>query len=249
MEIPSTVAGVVKALKVQVGDKVSEGSVILELAQEGAAEATPKSQSAAKAKEAPAASAAPAEQASRPAAASAAASGGAAGQSQQATVVVPDIGDATDVEVIEIMVSVGDHVDVEQGLITVESDKASMEVPSSHSGVVKEVRVKLGDKVNQGSEIVVLEVAAGSADQASQAAASPAGEAPQADAAPAPLSAMHEPDVAPESTGAAAPAAAIGSEPVVGGGSGKLASAPPERHSPTESFASADVPLRNLPHA
>ena len=73
---------------------------------------------------------------------------------------VPDIGDFKDVAVIELLVKVGDRVAVEQSLITVESDKASMEIPSSHAGVVKEVLVKLGDKVGKGSQVVVLEVAA-----------------------------------------------------------------------------------------
>ncbi|XOT94316.1 biotin/lipoyl-containing protein, partial [Alcaligenes pakistanensis] len=70
------------------------------------------------------------------------------------TVQVPDIGDARDVDVIEIMVQVGDTIEVDQSLITVESDKASMEVPSSHAGVVTAVKVKLGDKVSQGSDIL-----------------------------------------------------------------------------------------------
>ena len=72
-------------------------------------------------------------------------------------VVVPDIGDFKDVEVIEVLVKPGDTVKPEQSLITVESDKASMEIPSSAGGVVKELKVKLGDKVSQGSAILVLE--------------------------------------------------------------------------------------------
>ena len=77
---------------------------------------------------------------------------------------VPDIGDFTDVEVIEVMVKPGDPVRVDDSLITIESDKASMEVPSTEAGVVKEIRVKIGDKVSQGSPIVVVETAAKSAD-------------------------------------------------------------------------------------
>src|SRR5690606_39444304 len=72
---------------------------------------------------------------------------------------VPDIGDFKDVEVIEVLVNVGDTVKVDQSLITVESDKASMEIPSSHAGVVKEIKIKLGDKVSEGSPLLVLEVA------------------------------------------------------------------------------------------
>ena len=78
-------------------------------------------------------------------------------------VVVPDIGDFKDVEVIEVLVKPGDTVKPEQSLITVESDKASMEIPSSAGGVVKELKVKLGDKVSQGSAILVLEPSAASA--------------------------------------------------------------------------------------
>ncbi|NBX54525.1 MAG: dihydrolipoyl dehydrogenase, partial [Betaproteobacteria bacterium] len=78
-------------------------------------------------------------------------------------VTVPDIGDFDEVAVIELLVKVGDTVKAEQSLITVESDKASMEIPCSHAGVVKELKVKLGDKVKQGSVVVVLDVAGASA--------------------------------------------------------------------------------------
>ena len=76
---------------------------------------------------------------------------------------VPDIGDFSDVAVIELLVQPGDTVKVEQSLITVESDKASMEIPSSHAGVVKELKVKLGDKVSEGSVILTLEASEASA--------------------------------------------------------------------------------------
>src|SRR5690554_5421672 len=72
---------------------------------------------------------------------------------------VPDIGDVTDVDVIEVLVAAGDTVDLEQSLITVESDKASMEIPASSKGVVQEVLVKVGDKVSEGTPIVRLEAA------------------------------------------------------------------------------------------
>ena len=74
---------------------------------------------------------------------------------------VPDIGDFKDVEVIELLVKPGDTVKVEQSLVTVESDKASMEIPSSHAGVVKELKVKLGDKVSEGTLVLMLEAAGG----------------------------------------------------------------------------------------
>jgi pyruvate dehydrogenase E2 component (dihydrolipoamide acetyltransferase) len=107
---------------------------------------------------------------------------------------VPDIGDFKDVEVIEVLVKAGDTVKVEQSLITVESDKASMEIPSSHAGTVKEMRVKLGDKVSEGSVVLLLdteEAASAAPSPAPTAAAAPtvpppAGEATQAAVAPPP---------------------------------------------------------------
>ncbi|MFI4928892.1 MAG: dihydrolipoyl dehydrogenase [Burkholderiales bacterium] len=93
---------------------------------------------------------------------------------------VPDIGDFKDVAVIELLVKPGDRVAVDQSLITVESDKASMEIPSSAAGVVKELKIKLGDKVSQGSTVLVLE------GEASASSQSPAAKAPAAPAAPTP---------------------------------------------------------------
>jgi pyruvate/2-oxoglutarate dehydrogenase complex dihydrolipoamide acyltransferase (E2) component len=81
----------------------------------------------------------------------------------QIEIKVPDIGDFKEVEVIELLVKVGDVVKPEQSLITVESDKASMEIPSSHAGVVKELKVKLGDKVAMGSIVLMLEPSSRSA--------------------------------------------------------------------------------------
>src|SRR6478752_5773462 len=91
---------------------------------------------------------------------------------------VPDIGDFKEVEVIEVLVAVGDTIKAEQSLITVESDKASMEIPASQGGVVKEVKVKVGDKVAKGSVVVVVEGGA-------QAAAAPAAKSEAAAPAPA----------------------------------------------------------------
>jgi len=98
---------------------------------------------------------------------------------------VPDIGDFKDVAVIEVLVKPGDTVAAEQSLITVESDKASMEIPSSHAGVVKELKLKLGDKVNEG--VVILTLDAAGAAVSAPAAAAPAAAAPApAASAPAP---------------------------------------------------------------
>jgi pyruvate dehydrogenase E2 component (dihydrolipoamide acetyltransferase) len=150
MEIPSTAGGVVKEMKVKLGDKVSEGSVLLTLESAGAASPAP----------APATGpSAPAPQAAAP---QAAAPATAAASSGRVEVRVPDIGDFKDVAVIEVLVKPGDTVKNEQSLITVESDKASMEIPSSAAGVLKELKVKVGDKVNQGDLIAIVEGASSS---------------------------------------------------------------------------------------
>jgi dihydrolipoamide dehydrogenase len=114
----------------------------------------------------------------------------------QIEVQVPDIGDFDEVEVIEFLVKVGDTVKVDQSLLTVESDKASMEIPSSHAGVVKEIKVKVGEKVKQGTKILVLE--------ANGAAAAPAATAPTAAPVAAPAAAAPAPAAAPVSAPAAA---------------------------------------------
>jgi len=158
MEIPSSAAGVVKEVKVKLGDKVKQGSLVVMLEAEGAAAAAPAAAAPAPAAAAPA----PAAAAPAPSPAPAAASG-------PVEVRVPDIGDFKDVTVIEVMVKPGDAVKVEQSLITVESDKASMEIPSSAAGVLKELKVKIGDKVNIGDLLAVLEGVAGAAPAASPA--------------------------------------------------------------------------------
>src|SRR6185369_2522369 len=165
MEIPSSQAGVVKEIKVKVGDKVAEGSLLLIVEASGAG--------AAPAAAAPAAAASPAA-----APAAAAAPAPAAASTGPVEVKVPDIGDFKEVEVIEVLVKVGDTIAKDQSLITVESDKASMEIPSSHAGVVKEVKVKVGDKVNEGSVLLALEAEGAGASAAP--APPPAAPAPQA---------------------------------------------------------------------
>ena len=160
MEIPASHAGVVKEMKVKLGDKVAEGSIVLFVEAEGAA-----STAAPVAAPAPATAAAPV---AAPAAAPAAAV--TAAVSAIVEVKVPDIGDFKEVEVIEVLVKAGDSVKKDQSLITVESDKASMEIPSSHSGVVKEMKIKLGDKVAEGSIVLVLETSEGGVAAAPAAA-------------------------------------------------------------------------------
>ncbi|MBB5456913.1 dihydrolipoyllysine-residue acetyltransferase [Paraburkholderia sp. Cpub6] len=157
MDVPSSADGVVKEVKVKVGDAVSEGTLIIVLEGANAAAAAPAP--------APAPAAAPAAAAPAPAAAG--------GGVQE--IKVPDIGDYKDVPVIEIAVKVGDRVEKEQSLVTLESDKATMDVPSSAAGVVKEVKVKVGDTVSEGSVIVVIEAEGGAAPAPAPA---PAAKAP-----------------------------------------------------------------------
>jgi pyruvate dehydrogenase E2 component (dihydrolipoamide acetyltransferase) len=147
MEIPSSTAGVVKEMRVALGDKVKQGSIVLVVEAAGAAAVSAAAPVAA-AVAAPVAAPAPA--AAAPAAAVATVSG-------PIEVHVPDIGDFKDVAVIEVFVKPGDTIKVEQSLITVESDKASMEIPSSHAGVLKELKVKVGDTVNIGDLLAILE--------------------------------------------------------------------------------------------
>ena len=147
MEIPSSTAGVVTELRIRLGDKVKQGSVVLMVeatADVAAAASTPAAATAA----------APAPVSTAPALAPVVATPAASGL---VDVHVPDIGEFKDVAVIEIFVKPGDAIKVEQSLITVESDKAAMEIPSSAAGVLKELKVKVGDKVNIGDLLAILE--------------------------------------------------------------------------------------------
>ena len=187
MEIPCSQAGVVKEIKVALGAKVKQGSVVLMLEVVGASAAA-----------APAV--APTAAASAPVAAAAAPVAVAAVASGPIEVRVPDIGDFKDVSVIEMLVKVGDTIKLEQGLITVESDKAAMEIPSSVAGVVKELKVKLGDTVNIGDLVAILEgsvPAAAAAPAPAPAAVAPATAAPAAAAPAAAAVPAHVPGAAP----------------------------------------------------
>ena len=190
MDVPATDAGVVKEVKVKVGDKISEGGVILLVETDGAGTAA-----------APAAAPAPAEQ---PAAAPVQAAPAAGGATVQ--VVVPDIGGHSDVDVIAVEIKVGDSVAEDQTLITLETDKATMDVPCTAAGTVTAVHVKVGDKVSEGS--LIIDVAASGAAAAAPVQAAPAAQA--AAPAPAPVqTAAPAPAAAP-----AVPVAAFGSTPV-----------------------------------
>ena len=179
MEIPAPKAGVIKAMKVKLGDRLKEGDELFELEVEGEAAAAP-AEAAAPAAAAPAAAASssPAEAA---APAPAAAPAAAAAETVQ-DIHVPDIGSSGKAKIIELMVKVGDTIAADQSLITLESDKASMEIPSPAAGVVEAISVKLDDEVGTGDLILKLKVA-GTAPAA--APAQPAAAPAKAEAAPA----------------------------------------------------------------
>ncbi|AVF40512.1 dihydrolipoyllysine-residue acetyltransferase [Pandoraea apista] len=205
MDVPSPAAGTIKALSLKVGDEVSEGSLILTL------ETANGSGAQANGAAAPAPAAAPQAAAPAPAPAAAPAAPAASGSTSKIDVKVPDIGGYDDVPVIDVLVKVGDTVTAEQSLVTLESDKASMDVPSPAAGVVKELKVKVGDKVSEGTLIVVLEGAA-PAKAAAPAAAPASAPAAQSAAPVAPA-----PVAAPAPAAAPAPSAAVsnaGTQPI-----------------------------------
>jgi pyruvate dehydrogenase E2 component (dihydrolipoamide acetyltransferase) len=194
MEIPSSHAGVVKEMRVKLGDKVNQGALVMliETGAPSAAAAVPMATSPAAAPVVP------------PAAAVATA----AAVSGPVELRVPDIGDFAEVSVIEVLVKPGDRIKLEQSLITVESDKASMEIPSSHAGIVKDVRVKLGDKVAKGSVVAVIE-ASGASGPASSGTVSPPGAAGSV----APVAAANSPVPAGDAPRASPTAALAPPEP------------------------------------
>ncbi len=164
MDVPSTVDGVIKEVLVQLGSKVSEGVVLIKV-------------------ETGAAAAVAAPQASAPAPAPAAAPAALAAGGGVVEVKVPDIGDFAEVPVIELYVKVGDSIKVDDAIATLESDKATMDVPSTVAGVVKEVLVQLGSKVGEGTVLIKVETGA------SAPAAAPVAQAAAPAAAPAAISA------------------------------------------------------------
>jgi pyruvate dehydrogenase E2 component (dihydrolipoamide acetyltransferase) len=197
MDVPSPAAGVVKELRVKVGDRVGEGALVMFL-EAAAAAAAPAPAAAA----APAPSA-PAPVAAAPASAPVAAPAAPASSGGLVELKVPDIGDFKDVPVIEIFVKVGDSIAADAPLVALESDKATMEVPASSGGIVKEIKVKVGDRVGEGAVVVVVE-AVGAAPAAAPAPVAAPAAAPAALAAPAPVAAP---------VAVAAPAAAVATAP------------------------------------
>ena len=266
MEIPASQGGVVKSIALKVGDKVSEGAVVLVLEEAGdsgaEADATSKDgkkgqadaptgvnsgesndeppvsggategQQAGKARGAEADEGkAEASGAGKSESKSSESGAGAAGE--LVSVTVPDIGDFADVEVIEVMVAEGDEINAEQSLITVETDKASMEIPASHAGVVKSLKVKVGDKISKGSPI--LEVQTAGSDSGSRGAAA-------ASAAATPTSKSDGGDAKPAANDAKASSAKDQS-------GGKSSQSDSGRESPSVSLQDANLAPNKLPHA
>ncbi|MEA9758540.1 dihydrolipoyllysine-residue acetyltransferase [Xanthomonas campestris] len=188
MEVPSSVAGVVKEIKVKVGDSLSQGALValIEVTDAGAETAAAPAPAAAPAKAAPAAAPAPAAKA-EPAAPAAASVGG------QVEARVPDIGDYSGVPVIEVLVAVGDTVAKDQSLVTLESDKATMEVPSSVAGVIKELKVKVGDSLSQGDLVAIIAASDGGAG-AAQSPAKPTTDTAETAGKVEPVAVPAEPD-------------------------------------------------------
>src|SRR5690554_3720583 len=214
MDVPSSAAGVIKEVLIKVGDKVAEGSVLLKVESADApAREEPKAAAAEKPAPAPdAGKAAPAPDAAK---AAAPAARPAAGGTVQ--VKVPDIGDFDEVPVIEMFVQVGDTLKEEDAICTLESDKATMDVPSSATGTVRKVLVKVGDKVGEGSVLLEVESEASDATPAEKAAPAPAERA-----APAPQPAAAEqsapaPQSAPQPAAAESPAASSPTPVKLGG--------------------------------
>ncbi|MRJ41953.1 MULTISPECIES: dihydrolipoyllysine-residue acetyltransferase [Idiomarina] len=198
MDIPAPFAGVVAELKVKVGDKIKEGDLLamFEAAAEAGADADADAdkdagadaeQPAAKGEEQEAASAKDSTDKSSDDSSEASSEEQQAGSGATKTidVMVPDIGESGEVDVIEVLVSAGDQIAAEDGLITLETDKATMDVPSPQAGVVESVEVKVGDKVKEGSLVVRLQIREASASSAAPAAsqAEPAPSVASSDAA------------------------------------------------------------------
>ncbi|NQZ88771.1 MAG: dihydrolipoyllysine-residue acetyltransferase [Colwellia sp.] len=172
MDIPAPFAGKLSALLVSVGDKIKEGDIIAEMTSSSASVEEAASAEVAVVVEATVAVEAPVASVSA--------------TSEIIEIAVPDIGEDGEVEIIDVMVNVGDVIEVEDGLITLETDKATMDVPSSHAGTVKEVFVRIGGKVKQGSIVIKLETSSGSpVEVVSAPVVEKVVEAPKAKPAPA----------------------------------------------------------------
>ena len=168
MDIPAPFAGTVKEIKVAVGDKVSEGTLLIQVEEAGGSDTAEEK---------------PAQKEAAPAASNESSSNSSAA-TKTIEVEVPDIGTEDEVDVIDVLVSAGDSVSKEDGLITLETDKATMDVPCPEDGKVVELKVAVGDKVGQGKVIMTLEVG-GSGAAESSGSETQANEAPAKESAPA----------------------------------------------------------------
>ena len=177
MEIPAPKAGVVKSLKVKLGDRLKEGDELLELESEEGQDSAAPAQAAAE--PAGAATGGPTDEAEAPTPPGDDDASASAGEGETQEIKVPDIGSSGKASVIEIAVKAGDTIAAEQALITLESDKASMEIPSPAAGVIESISVKVGDEVGTGDLILILKGAASSKPAAGKAPASQAASAPK----------------------------------------------------------------------
>ena len=229
MEIPSSHAGVLKELRVKLGDKVAEGAVIAVIETADAAPApAPAAAPAAEAVAASAASAPVSEQKAAEVPATRAQAAPVAAASSM-NIVIPDIGDFKDVAVIEVLVKVGDTVEAEQSLFTVESDKASMEIPSPAAGTITALSLKLGDKVNVGDVVGAMTV--------------------QGAAAPAPVAATPSPASAGEGRGEGATASVPAPAPAVANSQPSPQPSPASGRGGEAAHNPTVAPSGKLPHA
>ncbi|MGK0267480.1 MAG: pyruvate dehydrogenase E2 component (dihydrolipoamide acetyltransferase), partial [Paraglaciecola sp.] len=216
MDIPAPFAGELTSLSVKVGDKIKEGDVIGEIKAASTAAAA-QEPTAAAIEETPAPAVEAAVEPSPATTSSASSKPSASSAGELVDVAVPDIGEDGEVDVIDVMVSVGDVIELEDGLITLETDKATMDVPSTHAGTVKEVYICVGDKVKQGTLVIKLEAAGGASAEVAPAVS--VAETPAAPAKVAPVS------VAP----AAANAPAVNAPAANNNNSGKAHASPSVR--------------------
>jgi pyruvate dehydrogenase E2 component (dihydrolipoamide acetyltransferase) len=239
LEVPSSVAGVVRELKVKLGDTLSEGSVValIEAVESGEAGASPPLKKTATGDSPPEAAKQIPPDPPSPKRGDAASKGG---DSALQEARVPDIGDYDAVPVIEVLVAVGDTVAKDQGLVTLESDKATMEVPSSVAGVVRELKVKVGDSLSEGSVVALIEAAGAEAPRAQPQAATQEKRASETGAQVEPVQVDARPDnIAQASMDAAANARA----------SADTAAAPMGAGLPPVRFEAAAVLPDQVPYA
>lgn len=229
MDIPCENAGTIKSLKVKVGDKIKQGDVLGQMESGAEASETETDEPAAEAeksepkkadseKSEPKQDAEETKKTEEPAAAS--------GGTKTIEVTVPDIGDASDVDIIEVLVAEGDSVEPEDGLITLETDKATMDVPAPEAGKIVSLAVKVGDKVSEGSLVLTLEVAGAESAPAKESNDAPADSAPaQAESAPS------KSESAPAASDSAPKAPPVPHHPSAGGNvsTGKVHASPSVR--------------------